>query len=120
MSARGFWIAFGAGAAIGAAFALLYAPQDGKATRKKLGRAYDDASDYIEDTSDYLKDQAERLSKDAASTYKKSKSQLDESYGKAVEALNDAYGHARERFAEVADDALAQVQTAAKKARSLV
>ena len=120
MSAKGFWIAFGTGAAIGAAFALLYAPNEGKVTRKKLGRAYDDAGDYLEDAGDYLKDQAERLSKEAASTYKKSKNQLDDSYTKAIDAINEAYSTAKDKLTDVADDTLAQVQSAAKKARSLV
>ncbi len=120
MSRKNFWIAFITGVAAGAVVALLYAPQDGKNTRKKIGRAYDDAEDYVEDAADYLKDQAERLAKEANSVYKKGVKQLDEAYSKASDALTDAYSDAKDKFADVADTALDGVHAATKKARSLV
>jgi gas vesicle protein len=120
MSNKSFWIAFISGITAGAVVALLYAPQDGKATRKKIGRAYDDAEDYVEDAADYLKDQAERLSKEASYAYKKGVKQIDEAYSKASDVLNDAYSDAKEKLANVADTALDGVQTATKKARALV
>ncbi len=85
MSQKGFWITFGAGAAIGAAIALLYAPQTGTVTRKKLKRNIDDAGDYLEDAGDYLKEQAERLSKEAHKAIKLSKEYADN----AVDAAGD-------------------------------
>ncbi len=120
MNNKTFWTAFISGLTAGAVVALLYAPQDGKATRKKIGRAYDDAEDYVEDAADYLKDQAERLSKEAAYAYKKGVKQLDEAYSKATEALNDAYSTTKDKLTDVADVALDNVQTVTKKARSLV
>jgi gas vesicle protein len=120
MSSKSFWIAFISGITAGAVVALLYAPQDGKTTRKKIGRAYDDAEDYIEDAGDYLKDQTERLSKEAAYAYKKGAKQIDEAYSKASDALNDIYSDAKDKLAGVADSALDGVHTASKKARSLV
>jgi gas vesicle protein len=120
MSSKNFWIAFLSGITAGSVVALLYAPQTGKDARKKIGRAYDDAEDYVEDATDYLKDQAERLSKEANSAYKKGVKQLDEAYSKASDALNDVYSDTKEKLAGVADTALDQVQTATKKAKSLV
>jgi gas vesicle protein len=70
MSGKAFWIVFGAGAAIGAAVALLYAPQTGVVTRKKLRHGIEDAEEYLEDAGDYLKEQAERLSKEAQKALK--------------------------------------------------
>jgi gas vesicle protein len=119
MSNKTFWTAFITGLTAGAVVALLYAPQDGKTTRKKIGRAYDDAEDYIEDAGDYLKDQADRLSKEAAYAYKKGVKQLDEAYSKASDALNDAYASTKDKLSDVTDIALDNVQTATKKARSL-
>uniref|UniRef100_UPI0038F76EC9 YtxH domain-containing protein n=2 Tax=Bacteria TaxID=2 RepID=UPI0038F76EC9 len=58
MSAKNYWLAFGIGVTAGAAIALLYAPQSGARTRKKLMKgmegAVDDASDYLKDAGDYL------------------------------------------------------------------
>jgi len=85
MSEKGFWIAFISGAAIGAGIALLYAPQTGKVTRKKLKGSIEDAGDYLEDAGEYLKDQAERLSKEAHKVIKISKEYADS----AVDAAGD-------------------------------
>ena len=70
MNGKGFWIVLGAGAAMGAAVALLYAPQSGVATRKKLRHGIEDAEVYLEDAGDYLKDQAEKLSREARKAFK--------------------------------------------------
>ena len=120
MSSKSFWIAFLSGLTAGSIVALLYAPQSGEETRKKIGQAYDDAGDYVEETASQLKDQAERLTKEANATYKKGVQQLDEAYTKATEALTAAYSDAKEKLASVADDALDQVEASTKKARSLV
>ncbi len=120
MSNKSFWIAFLSGITAGAVVALLYAPQDGKTTRKKIGRAYEDAEDAVEDAADFLKDKAERLSKDATHAYKKGLKQLDEAYSKASDALNDVYSDAKDRLATVTDTALDGVETASKKVRALV
>lgn len=120
MNNKTFWTAFLTGLTAGAVVALLYAPTDGKATRKKLGRAYDDAEDRVEDAADFVKDKAERLSKEANYAYKKSRKQLDEVYAKATDALTDAYSDAKDKLAAVADTAIENVETVTKKARSLV
>ncbi len=84
MSEKGFWVAFAAGAAIGAGCALLYAPQTGAATRKKLRRGMDDAGDYLEDAGDYLKDQAEKLSKEAQKAIKLTQEYADSAVDSAA------------------------------------
>ena len=85
MNERKILIAFGAGAALGAAIALLYAPQSGVATRKKLRGGIEDAGDYLEDAGDYQKDQAEKLSKEAQKLIKLTKEYADS----AVDAASD-------------------------------
>lgn len=75
---RGIWIAFGIGAAAGAAVALLYAPQSGSATRKQLRKGAKQAGDRIEDAGEYLRDQAERLTDEAQAFVKKTRSQMND------------------------------------------
>ncbi len=120
MSSRSFWIAFLTGLTAGSVAALLYAPQTGKEARKKLGRAYDDAADYVDESGQYLKDQAERLSKEAQSSYKERVQDLDDAYAKATDSLSSAYAEAKDKLASLADATLGQVQDTAKKGRSLV
>ncbi len=90
MSEKGFWIAFSAGVAIGAGLALLYAPQSGAVTRKKLKRNIDDGVDYLEDAGDYLKEQAEKLSKEAHKAIKVSKEYADNAVDAAGEFVASA------------------------------
>ena len=120
MSSKSFWIAFLTGLTAGSVVALLYAPQTGEQTRKKIGKVYDDASDYVDETSHYVSDQAERLSKEAQSSYKERVQDLDDAYAKATDSLSSAYAEAKDKLASLADTALGQVQDAAKKTRSLV
>ena len=77
MSEKSFWFALSAGIAIGAGVALLYAPQSGVVTRKKLKRNIDDAGDYLEDAGDYLKEQADKLTKEAHRAIEISKKYAD-------------------------------------------
>jgi gas vesicle protein len=90
MSAKNYWFAFGVGVTAGATIALLYAPQKGVVTRKRLRRSVDDASEYLEDAADYLKEQAERLSKDAESIIKRTRSQVNDYADKAQELAKSA------------------------------
>jgi gas vesicle protein len=90
MSEKGFWIAFISGAAIGAGVALLYAPQTGKVTRKKLKGSIEDAGDYLEDAAEYLKDQTEKLSKEAQKVIKISKEYADNAVDAAGELVATA------------------------------
>lgn len=83
MTAKGFWIAFGAGLATGAAVALLYAPQRGMRTRRQLMKGFGGAGEYLTHAGDYLKEQAERLSREAQTAYRKGIDQASEYLGSA-------------------------------------
>jgi gas vesicle protein len=95
MSQRTFWVALGIGALAGGIAALLYAPQSGTATRKKLKRNMEDLGDTLQDAGDYLKEQAERLSKEAQRLVITSKDQFDSAVETAsgyVKTANKAVG----------------------------
>jgi gas vesicle protein len=76
MRSKGLWIALAVGAIAGGVVALLYAPQSGTATRKKLRRSMEDLNDNLQDAGDYLKEQAEKLSKEAQRYINSGKEQL--------------------------------------------
>lgn len=123
MSAKGFWIAFGIGAAAGAAVALLYAPQSGDRTRKKLGKVYDGATDYLEDATDYLKDQAERVAKQSSKLYGKGVDSASDAYDSAADAYNSASDKLADSFStakEKASDFGSYTAAYGKKIRSMV
>lgn len=83
-----FWIAFAVGALVGGVAALLYAPQSGVSTRKKLKRGLEDIGDNLSDAAEYLKEQAERLSKEAQRL-------IDSSKGQFGDALEAAQGYVK-------------------------
>jgi gas vesicle protein len=88
MDKKGIWIAFGIGVSAGAAIALLYAPQSGTATRKRLRRNLEDGVDYLEDAADYLKEQADYLSKEAQKLIKRTKGQVSGIVDTATDAVS--------------------------------
>ena len=90
MSAKGYWIAFVVGVSAGAAVALLYAPESGVKTRKRLGRKFDDGVETLEDAADYLKEQAENLAKQAQSTLRRTQGQVEDAIGKATDVVQGA------------------------------
>jgi gas vesicle protein len=90
MRHKEFWIALGVGAAIGGVAALLYAPQSGTATRKKLKRGLEDLGETLEDAGDYLKDQAEKLGKEAQKLIDASKEQFDDAIDVATGVVKSA------------------------------
>ena len=77
MRHKEFWFALTVGALAGAVAALLYAPQSGASTRKKIRRSIEDMGDTLEDSADYLKSQAEKLSKEAQRLIDYSKGQFE-------------------------------------------
>jgi gas vesicle protein len=83
MSAKGYWIAFGVGVAAGATIALLYAPQDGRKTRKQLRRSFDEAGDYLEDAGEYLRERADDIAGKAQKIYHRTRGQVEEAVEKA-------------------------------------
>jgi gas vesicle protein len=90
MNGKSFWIVFGTGVAIGATVALLYAPQSGVATRRKLRSGIEDAQDSLEEAGDYLKEQAERLSKEAQKALKMTREYASETADSAGDFLAGA------------------------------
>lgn len=76
MGKKSFWIALAIGAVAGGVVALLYAPQTGTATRKRLRRGLEDLGENLEEASEYLKEQAECLGKEAQRLIEVSKSQF--------------------------------------------
>jgi gas vesicle protein len=109
MSAKNYWLAFGIGVSAGAAVALLYAPQSGARTRKKLREGAEEAGDYLQDAGDYLKTQAERLTDEAQDAIKRAQKQ-------AVHMVDKAGG----RASDLADSVSGAVNSAVKSAKSLV
>jgi gas vesicle protein len=83
-------IALSVGVVIGGIAALLYAPQSGNVTRKKLKRGLDDLSENLEDAGDYLKDQAERLGKEAQRLIEVSREQFDDAVDAATGVVKSA------------------------------
>jgi gas vesicle protein len=95
MSRSTFWIAFGVGAVAGGVVALLYAPQSGVTTRRRLKRNIEDLGDNLQDAGDYLKEQAEKLSKETQRLVNTSKEQLGSAVDTAtgyVKTANKAVG----------------------------
>ena len=109
MSAKNYWLAFGIGLSAGAAIALLYAPQTGARTRKRLRRKVDDASEHLRDAGDYLKAQAERFTDEAQDAIKRARGQASRFVDKAGDRASD-----------VVDTVSDAVNDAVKSARALV
>jgi gas vesicle protein len=82
-----FWAVFTVGVASGAIVALIYAPQSGEKTRKKLKRKIEDAGDYLKDATDTLGGHAE----------------------KAVQRGKDAWGDVADSAGKVANKAVKTV-----------
>ena len=77
MRHKEFWMALAFGALAGGIAALLYAPQSGASTRKKIRRGIEDISDTVEESAEYLKSQAENLARQAQKLIDYSKDQID-------------------------------------------
>ena len=90
MSAKNCWLAFGIGVTAGAAVALLYAPQTGIKTRRRLRKGVEDAGDYLVDAGDYLKEQAEKFSEEAQKTMKRTKGKVEYAVDRAGDAVHSA------------------------------
>lgn len=78
MRHKEFWFALSVGALAGAVAALLYAPQSGASTRKKIRRSIEDLGDTLEDSAEYLKSQADKLSKEAQKLIDYSKGRFED------------------------------------------
>lgn len=95
MSAKNYWLAFGIGMSAGAALALLYAPQSGVRTRRRLRKSVNNAGDYLLDAGDYLKSQAEHFADEAQKAIKHAKNQVDSVVDKAGDLVADTVKSAK-------------------------
>lgn len=78
-----FWMAFGVGVAAGAAVALLYAPQPGDRTRKKIKRGLEDASEQIKTKAEDFSEKAEQYGKQAERAIRRGREVVDDTLSKA-------------------------------------
>ena len=86
------WTAFGVGVAAGAAIALLYAPQAGDKTRKKLKRGIEDASDRIQSTAEDFGRHADEYGRQAERVIQRGRDALDDTLSKASSVANKIAG----------------------------
>ncbi len=93
-----FWIGLAVGALVGGVAALLYAPQSGASTRRKVRRSVEDLGDSLNDAAEYLKEQAEKLSKEAQKL-------IDGSKGQFGDVLDAAQDYAKAAGGKVQDQA---------------
>ena len=87
-----FWIALALSALAGGVAVLLFTPQSGSSTRRKLKRSLEDLGDNLSDAADYLKAQAERLGKEAQELVQSGSESLPESIdavGRYVKGVAD-------------------------------
>jgi gas vesicle protein len=93
-----FWFGIAVGAVVGGLAALLYAPQSGASTRRKVRRSLEDLGDSLSDAADYVKEQAERLSKEAQRL-------IDNGKGQFGEVLDAAQDYAKSATSKVTEQA---------------
>ncbi len=91
-----FWIAFALGAVAGTVAALLYAPESGASTRRKLRRGIEDIGDNLTDAADYLREQAERIGKEAQRLIDSSKGQFNDAMDAAQQYAKSASSKAED------------------------
>lgn len=102
MSTKNSVMAFLSGAAVGAAIALLFAPEKGEVTRRRIRRAVEDGRDTVVDTFEEGRDAV-------VDAYRRNRARL-------AEALEDG----RERLAEVLEDGRERLADAMEEGREFV
>lgn len=95
MRTKDYLLAFGIGLSTGAGIALLYAPQSGARTRKRLRKGVDNAADCLLDAGDYLKAQADHFADEAHKAIKLAKDQVDSVVDKAGDLVTDTVKSAK-------------------------
>lgn len=100
-----FWLGLAFGAVVGGVAALLYAPQAGRSTRRKVKRSMEDVGDSLLQAAEYMKEQAEKLSKEANKLAGSGREQLDEAVDAAQFYAKSAGEYAKTASGKVAQQA---------------
>lgn len=87
-----FWIAFGVGVGAGASVALLYAPQPGDRTRKRLKRGLEDATERLQETAEDFGSKAEKYQKQAEKVIRRGKDVMDDTVKQASSVASKVAG----------------------------
>lgn len=93
MSAKNSFMAFLGGAAVGAVVALLFAPEKGEVTRRKIGKAVNDGRDKLADLYETGKEKM-------IDTYEQNRDKVVDAYHKGRERLAEAISEGREMMDE--------------------
>lgn len=96
-----FWIGLAVGVLVGGAAVLLYAPQSGSSTRRKLKRSMEDLGDNLGDDAEYLKEQAERLGKEAQRFIGNSKEEFGDTFESVQHHLKSATAEVRGKASRI-------------------
>ena len=110
MSAKNSILAFLGGAAIGATVALLFAPEKGEVTRRKIGKAVKDGRDTVVDTFEHGRDVV-------VDAYHKGRGRVMDAYHDGRERLADAISEGREMMEDELDAICESAQKTVKGKR---
>jgi len=100
MNTLKLWAVFTVGVAAGAAVALIYAPDSGVKTRRKLKRGLDDASDYVKDKASAVRDATSQFSSQAQDVINRSRSVVSSAVDAATGAANAVTSATKSKIAE--------------------
>ncbi len=109
MSAKNTFLAFLGGAIAGATVALLFAPEKGEVTRRKIGKAVGEGRDFVVDKYNEGRDAVEQA-------YRKGKERVMDVYNEGRERLADAISEGR----ELMDEELETICDAAHSAQKAI
>lgn len=93
MSAKNTFLAFLGGAVAGATVALLFAPEKGEVTRRRISKAVGDGRDFVVDKYNEGREAVEDV-------YRKGKERVMDAYHEGREKLADAISEGRELMEE--------------------
>ncbi len=97
MSSRDNFLAFLSGAAVGAVVALLFAPEKGEVTRRRIRRAVEDGRDRVVDTFEEGRDAV-------VDAYHRGRERLTEALEEGRERLTGVIEEGRGRLADALDE----------------
>lgn len=105
-----------AGTAVGAAIAILYAPQSGEATRKAILKELNGVGDRLSEAGEYLRAQADNLNAQAQATIDHTRHQVLDVLDHATSTVNATLGEAGKTFSATLDKASTAIATAVNTA----